>query len=145
MGWERWVGDEEIRERTIRVAGNGQLVVPPAPAGSMDIDEATGLKRKFSQTEDISDLVALYSNIPSDPEGLRQASDGLRAEIEQFRKRRKGTFDELVTFQAETGTSGRMGDYRKLIGAEHRTVFLDWSQSEDEQRLTHCVAAIDLG
>ncbi|KAJ7067961.1 transcription factor [Mycena amicta] len=120
MGWERWVSDEEIRERKIRAASSGELVVSPPslPEGAMDTDdEASKLKRKFSQTEDISDLVALYSNVPSDPEALRQACDSLREDIEQFRKRRKGTFDELVTFQAETGTSGRMGDYRKLIGA----------------------------
>ena len=26
-------------------------------------------------------------------------------------------FEELVTFQAEAGTSGRMGEYRRLIAA----------------------------
>ncbi|KAF7313518.1 hypothetical protein HMN09_00507700 [Mycena chlorophos] len=119
MGWERWVSDEEVREQSVRAAGNGQLFAPPAP-GAMETDDPTdptGLKRKFSQREDISDLVELHSNLPTDPEALKQACDGLRSELEQYRKRRKTTFDELVTFQAETGTSGRMGDYRKLIGA----------------------------
>ncbi|KAF7301615.1 hypothetical protein MIND_00727000 [Mycena indigotica] len=119
LGWERWVNDEVVREKTIRAAANGQLVPPGLPDNNaMDTDdEASRLKRKFAQTEDISDLIALHSNIPPNPESLRQACHDLRLEIEQFRKRRKTTFDELVTFQAETGTSGRMGDYRKLIGA----------------------------
>ncbi|KAJ7237214.1 apses-domain-containing protein [Mycena haematopus] len=119
LGWEKWVKDEEIREKDIRDAGNGELV-PPAnyrTEEDMDVDdETTRLKRRLA-TEDISDLVTLYSDIPTDPEALRQMSDSLRGEIEQFRKRRKGTFEELVSFQAEAGTSGRMGEYRRLIGA----------------------------
>ncbi|KAF7353091.1 Cell division cycle-related protein res2/pct1 [Mycena venus] len=111
LGWEKWVKDEEIREKEIRDAGNDN-------ANGMDVDdEAARMKRRLAQTEDISDLVTLYSDIPKDPEALRQACSALRTEIEQFRTRRKGTFEELVSFQAEAGTSGRMGEYRRLIGA----------------------------
>ncbi|KAJ6627475.1 transcription factor [Mycena sp. CBHHK59/15] len=120
LGWEKWVKDEEVREKEIRDAGNGELVAPTTyrPEDGMDIDDdASRMKRKIAETEDISDLITLYSDIPTDPEALRQACNALRQDVEQFRKRRKGTFDELVTFQAEAGTSGRMGEYRRLIGA----------------------------
>ncbi|KAJ7367938.1 hypothetical protein DFH08DRAFT_761361 [Mycena albidolilacea] len=118
LGWEKWVKDEEIREKEIRDAGNGELAPPATEDTSMDVDdEATRMKRRLAATEDISDLVTLYADIPTDPDALREASDALRQEIEQFRTRRKGTFEELVSFQAEAGTSGRMGEYRRLIGA----------------------------
>ncbi|KAJ7667659.1 transcription factor [Mycena polygramma] len=90
LGWEKWVKDEEVREKEIRDAGNGELVAPTTYRMEEDMD---------------------------DPEALREACNTLRQDVEQFRKRRKGTFDELVSFQAEAGTSGRMGEYRRLIGA----------------------------
>lgn len=128
LGWEKWVKDEESREAAIREAANGELIVTSATASyqvneDMDIDtgsdrEKTQGKRKTSsQMEDISDLINLHTDIPADPAELRQACEALREEIGQLRKRRKTTFDELVTFQAEAGTSGRMGEYRRLIGA----------------------------
>ncbi|KAJ7755651.1 hypothetical protein DFH07DRAFT_920303 [Mycena maculata] len=120
LGWEKWVKDEEVREKEIRDAANGELVAPITYRMEDDMetdDDASRLKRRLPQTEDISDLVTLYANIPTDPEGLRQACNALRQDVEQFRTRRKGTFDELVSFQAEAGTSGRMGEYRRLIGA----------------------------
>ncbi|CAK5262469.1 unnamed protein product [Mycena citricolor] len=103
LGWEKWVRDEEMREAEIRAASNGQLVSP-------DVNMDGG-------TADISDLLALYSDLPTDPEGIRQAGESLRQEIDQFRKRRKDTFDTLVSFQTEAGTSARMAEYRRLIGA----------------------------
>ncbi|KAJ7179464.1 hypothetical protein C8R46DRAFT_1073840 [Mycena filopes] len=115
LGWEKWVKDEEVREKEIRDAGNGELVTPTGyrmEDDNMQVDdEASRMKRRLAQTEDISDLVTLYSDIPTDPEALRQACDALRQDVEQ------GQFDELVSFQAEAGTSGRMGEYRRLIGA----------------------------
>ncbi|KAJ6510183.1 transcription factor [Mycena vitilis] len=119
LGWEKWVKDEEVREKEIRDAGNGELVAPTTyrMEEDMDVDEEARAKRRLAQTEDISDLITLYSDIPTDPEALREACSTLRQDVEQFRKRRKGTFDELVSFQAEAGTSGRMGEYRRLIGA----------------------------
>lgn len=130
LGWEKWVKDEELREKRIRDAANGELRVTPETSSylvqdEIEVDLAPGTdgetakgKRKASpQEEDISDLEALYSQIPTDPEELRQACDALRDEIVQHRKRRKQAFEELVTFQAEAGTSGKMGEYRRLIGA----------------------------
>ncbi|KAF9482444.1 transcription factor [Pholiota conissans] len=127
LGWEKWLKDEESREKNIRDAANGELILTPATS-TIQIDDSTETdsasdsektkgKRKATAVEDISDLVALYSDIPIDPEELRQSCDALREEISQHRKRRKVMFDELVTFQAEAGTSGRMGEYRRLIGA----------------------------
>ncbi|KAF9468921.1 transcription factor [Collybia nuda] len=128
LGWEKWVKDEELREATIRDAANGELIVTEATASynveeDMDTDpgsdrEKPHTKRKSSsQVEDISDLIALHADFPPDPEEIRLACEALRDEIVHLRKRRKTTFDELVTFQAEAGTSGRMGEYRRLIGA----------------------------
>ncbi|KAH9482482.1 Cell division cycle-related protein res2/pct1 [Psilocybe cubensis] len=127
LGWEKWVKDEETRESIIREAANGELMLTPATA-TIHIEEETEMdispdgekakgKRKSTAQEDVSDLVDLYAHIPEDPEELRQQCEALREEITQFRKRRKVMFDELVTFQTEAGTSGRMGDYRRLIGA----------------------------
>lgn len=122
LGFEKWVKDEELRERSIREAANGQLAITPATvayhADDDIMDTASSQKRKASsQSEDISDLLALHDDIPTDPEALHQMCESLRDEISQHRKRRKETFDALVTFQAEAGTNGRMGEYRRLIGA----------------------------
>lgn len=127
LGWEKWLKDEETREKNIRDVANGELILTPTTA-TIQIDDTTDMdstndnektrgKRKATVAEDLSDLVALYSDIPTDPNELRQNCDALREEIAQHRKRRKVMFDELVTFQAEAGTSGRMGEYRRLIGA----------------------------
>ncbi|KAE9404466.1 transcription factor [Gymnopus androsaceus JB14] len=125
LGWEKWLKDEEERERTIRDAAGGALALTPSTATFRVDDEPedassagrAGKRKATTQTEDISDLIALYSDIPQDPEALKSACDGLREEIGHHRKRRKQIFDELVTFQAEAGTSGKMADYRRLIGA----------------------------
>lgn len=125
LGWEKWVKDEEAREKRIRDAANGELVVTELTAEYEFEDEIEDddplsmekIKGKRKATEDISDLIELHSNIPSDPEELKKACDQLREEIMEYRKRRKTMFDGLVAFQAEAGTSGRMSEYRRLIGA----------------------------
>jgi transcription factor MBP1 len=128
LGWEKWVKDEEVREKTIRDAANGELVVTQETAtyhvddDIPDVDatnkERLKGKRKLSpQSEDISDLLELYASTPTDPVSLQQVCNALREEIGSLRKRRKDMFDELVTFQAEAGTGGRMSEYRRLIGA----------------------------
>jgi hypothetical protein len=127
LGWEKWIKEEEMREKRIRDAANGELSLTPSTAFFM-IDEDTEMdvlvegektngKRKAKVMEDISDLVRLYSSIPTDPAQLRQECEVLREETTQYRKRRRIMFDELVAFQAEAGTSGQMGAYRRLIGA----------------------------
>ncbi|KZT12704.1 transcription factor [Laetiporus sulphureus 93-53] len=98
LGWEKWVKYEEERERAVREAHNGELVAAPGE-------------------EDVSDLQTLYSDIPTDPEAVRQECSRLREELAVHKKRRLGKFEELVKFQAEAGTGGRMTEYRRLIGA----------------------------
>ncbi|KAH6915200.1 transcription factor [Coprinopsis sp. MPI-PUGE-AT-0042] len=129
LGFEKWYKDEELRESRIREHANGGLLLSPATATytvdeDSDIDMSNsspdrqkGKKKASVQQEELSDLQELYSNIPTDPEELRRECEALRGELTQARKRRKTMFDELVTFQAEAGTSGRMSDYRRLISA----------------------------
>ncbi|PPR02429.1 hypothetical protein CVT24_001978 [Panaeolus cyanescens] len=126
LGWEKWLKDEEAREKRIRDAADGELMITPETAsiqiddGSDEMDistpDKTKNKRKTVVQEDLADLVALNSDIPSDPDALRQACEALREEVSQHRKRRRLMFDELVTVQAEAGTSSRMSEYRRLIG-----------------------------
>ncbi|KAI9063369.1 apses-domain-containing protein [Trametes sanguinea] len=97
LGWEKWVKDEEDRERAIREASGGQLV--------------------STNGEPVSDLLSLHADIPSDPEELRKECEKLREELAGHRMRRKDMFDRLVKFQAEAGTGGRMAEYRRLISA----------------------------
>jgi hypothetical protein len=127
LGWEKWLKGEEMREKQVRDAANGELFLTPATEffivdedADMDVSaegEKTNGKRKAKVMEDISDLVGLYSVTPTDPVQLRQDCELLREEITQHRKRRRIMFGELVAFQAEAGTSGQMGAYRRLIGA----------------------------
>lgn len=98
LGWEKWLKDEEERERAIRDVNGGQL--EPSPTD-----------------EDVSDLLALHGDVPMDPEALKTECEKLRAELAVYKKRRKEKFDDLVKLQAEAGTGGRMADYRRLIGA----------------------------
>jgi transcription factor MBP1 len=125
LGWEKWLKGEEMREKQIRDAANGELLLTPTTE-FFTVDEDAGMdvsaegekssgKRKAK--EDISDLVNLYSGVPTDPAELRQECEVLREEVTQYTKRRKIMFGELVAYQAEAGTSGQMGAYRRLIGA----------------------------
>ena len=127
LGWEKWVKDEEEREKVVRDAWGGALapfpsvslytVEEPAPEDELGPEAGTKSKATPVEEEDVSDLIALHADIPQDPEPLRVTCDALREELAQHRKRRKEMFDEFVRFQAEAGTSGRMADYRRLIAA----------------------------
>ncbi|TFK73022.1 transcription factor [Pluteus cervinus] len=141
LGWEKWVKDEELREKAVRDAAGEDWSLPSAmPVSQVDMDmeslikldggedgeegadsgpgpDAKGKENANMETEDNSDIQRLYADIPTDSEGLKRACESLREEISGYRKRRKTIFDELVAFQAEAGTSGRMGEYRRLIGA----------------------------
>ncbi|KAF8631274.1 hypothetical protein AX15_002600 [Amanita polypyramis BW_CC] len=123
LGWEKWVKDEELREKPF---GYGGKVAPPFELSKqeeskielgLEGDNSREKRTPSGMEEDGSDLEALYANIPTDPEELKRACEELREEISQHRKRRKMLFEELVTFQAEAGTNGRMGKYRRLIAA----------------------------
>ena len=116
LGWEKWVKDEEEREKQTREMNHGEIPSIPSSASLVDeVEESVpGLKRRMM---DNSDLGELYANIPTDPEALKEECEKLREEMVQHRKRRRVTFEELVKFQAEAGTGGRMSEYRRLIGA----------------------------
>jgi transcription factor MBP1 len=126
------VRDEEQREMSIRQARGGYLLTPEmasakhqlqtqalaesADPDAMVTEKALG-KRKVDSTDgdDVQDLMALYQDLPATPEAITEATQRLRMEIMQQRQRRKDTFDQLVTCQAEAGTSSKMNDYRKLL------------------------------
>ncbi|KIL68212.1 hypothetical protein M378DRAFT_158754 [Amanita muscaria Koide BX008] len=117
LGWEKWVKDEEVREKSMGFV-DGTRVVPPSEELPVEDHEMDGDRmRKPTSHEDESDLEALYAHIPTGPEDLKRACDELRDGISQSRKRRKALFEGLVTFQAEAGTGGRMTEYRRLIAA----------------------------
>ena len=126
-GWEKWCKAEEQREKSIRDAADGELKLTPSTA-AFQVDEGmegdssatagptNGKRRASTMEETIEDLAALYADIPSSPEALHEAVESLKTDISERHKRRKLAFDQLVTVQAEAGTSGRMADYRRLIG-----------------------------
>ena len=86
LGWEKYVRDEEEREKGARAAGG---ILPP----------------------DLNDLIAL----PEAPNTIPSTVIELRAEIEGSRVLRRDLFDNFVSLQAHTGTGAKMGDLRKLI------------------------------
>lgn len=134
LGWEKWLKDEEERERFVRERPQGrELAFVPGsmenstphsmdvlpgsePPNMASLEKGKG-RLQISETEDISDLHALYSDLPSDDTSIRMACQSLRESLEQSRTRRRGLVDDLVRLQAEAGTSGRMNQYRRLIGA----------------------------
>ena len=130
LGWEKWSKDEEEREKRVRASVLGKelpsLSGTSLPADSMDItqDIPTGNNAEggpndpqVPQDEDIDDLRGLYSEIPADEEGLKQACQALRTELEQSKTRRWDLINQLVKLQAEAGTHGRINQYRRLIGS----------------------------
>ncbi|KIJ70466.1 hypothetical protein HYDPIDRAFT_105198 [Hydnomerulius pinastri MD-312] len=132
LGWEKWVKDEENREKSIRDAADGQLMITAATIpyrtdddvegegtteSGKDKDKGKGKRKALPQEEDITDLLALYADVPNDSEAIRTACESMKEELGHRHKRRKELFDELTAFQAEAGTGGRMAEYRRLIGA----------------------------
>lgn len=107
LGWEKWVKDEEEREKAVRDLAGGQLRYTSMENGAYQAQNG----------EDITDLLALHADIPADQDALRAQCEQLREELAVHKRRRVETFDTLVKAQAEAGTGGRMAQYRKLIGA----------------------------
>jgi transcription factor MBP1 len=107
LGWEKWVKDEEEREKAIRDMSGGQLRPQSAENGFY----------RAPSGEDISDLLALHADVPMDPEAIRAECEQLRVELGAHKRRRVETVETLVRAQEEAGTGGRMAQYRKLIGA----------------------------
>lgn len=132
LGWEKWVKDEENREKSIRDVAAGELKITPATVPyrtdddvegegptelGKDKDKSKGKRKALPQEEDITDLLALFADSPNEQDSMRAACELSREELGHRRKRRKELFDQLTAFQAVAGTGGRMADYRRLIGA----------------------------
>lgn len=134
LGWEKWIKDEENREKSIRDVADGELKITPTTVpyrtdddaegeGSTeagkdgDKERSKGKRKALPQEEDITDLLALYADLPNNQDVVRTACEMVREDLGHRRKRRKELFAQLTAFQAEAGTSGRMAEYRRLIGA----------------------------
>ncbi|KAG9077336.1 hypothetical protein FRC06_008974, partial [Ceratobasidium sp. 370] len=115
LGWEKWLRDEEARDKAWRA------------------DQAQSSHSSIGATSDPSqpplptvtiDLAELYAPPPKGT-SITEACDALRGEIGKFRTRRHELFDEFVRQQADSGTSGRMAEYRRLISAAAGGVPMD--------------------
>lgn len=107
MGWEMWLKDEEDREKAVRDAHGGQVISDSV---------VDGIPRTAAG-EDLSDLIPVHANLPTDPSQVKAECDRIRSELVGHKRRRLELFDDLIKFQAEAGTGGRMADYRRLISA----------------------------
>ncbi|KAF8709705.1 KilA-N, partial [Rhizoctonia solani] len=108
LGWEKWLRDEEARDKAWK-AEQAQASSQAQPASSVSSEHAP------LPTLTI-DLAELYAPPPKGT-SITEACDALRVEIGKLRTRRHGLFDEFVRQQADSGTSGRMAEYRRLISA----------------------------
>ncbi|KDN33829.1 hypothetical protein RSAG8_13085, partial [Rhizoctonia solani AG-8 WAC10335] len=104
LGWEKWLRDEEARDKAWKAEQAHSSSQPSNPSS----------EHAPLPTLTI-DLTELYS--PPKGTSIAEASDALRAEIGKLRTRRHELFDEFVQQQADSGTSGRMAEYRRLISA----------------------------
>ncbi|KDQ14235.1 hypothetical protein BOTBODRAFT_175018 [Botryobasidium botryosum FD-172 SS1] len=112
FGWEKWVKDEEAREKAWISHGSHDTMPDPNAdtKGKTRIDEGVVL-------QDTTDLIELHTLPQLTAQELHDACEVLREEIAKHRVRRKEAFEEFVRHQADAGTGGRMADYRRLIGA----------------------------
>ncbi|KAG8947259.1 hypothetical protein FRC04_010835 [Tulasnella sp. 424] len=139
LGWEKWLKDEEAREKNWKSTGGGAILVQEllnrGAAGNIagGAGEPTGMLSPERKTraavaglgqhnpDEVTDLVDLYTEAAKIAEGgpaeLGKACERLRREIEEHRAKRRQAFEEYVQLSAESGTGGRMADYRRLIGA----------------------------
>jgi len=112
LGWEKWVKDEEAREKSWRASGSHNTMPDPNvdSKGKIRIEEGVVL-------QDTTDLIELHHLPQMTAQELHEACEVLRGEIGKHRLRRKDAFEEFVRHQADAGTGGRMAEYRRLIGA----------------------------
>ncbi|CAE6445632.1 unnamed protein product [Rhizoctonia solani] len=105
LGWEKWLRDEEARDKAWK-AEQAQSSSQPQPSASSEHAPLPTLT---------IDLTELYA--PPKGASIGETCDALRAEIGKLRMQRHELFDEFVQQQADSGTSGRMAEYRRLISA----------------------------
>lgn len=91
-GLREWSAEEEAKAKALKVEAESSATAS-TDASSFDAD------------------------IPPDAFELTKVCEELRAEILQREKERDVQFDGVVKLLAESGTSGRMNQYRRLIGA----------------------------
>ncbi|KAJ1308343.1 hypothetical protein OPQ81_004053 [Rhizoctonia solani] len=108
LGWEKWLRDEEARDKAWK-AEQAQSSSQPQ-SSNPSISEHAPLPTLTI------DLAELYAPPPKGT-SITEACDALRAEIGKLRTRRHELFEEFVRQQADSGTSGRMAEYRRLISA----------------------------
>ncbi len=115
-GCALYLQEKEARERVARASSmvqglpqTSQSSLPPEPSSN-------GTLPTVSQ-DDLAELQALYSGLPTDEEGVKRACEALRSEVARGKQKRDETISELMKLQAEAGTGGRMNQYRRLIGA----------------------------
>ncbi|KAF8603458.1 apses-domain-containing protein [Ceratobasidium sp. AG-I] len=104
LGWEKWLRDEEARDKAWK-----------SDPSQSSISSSTDPSQSPLPTVTI-DLAELYAPPPKGT-SITEACDALRADIGKSRTRRHELFDEFVRQQADSGTSGRMAEYRRLISA----------------------------
>lgn len=116
LGFEKWVHDEELREQRIRDAAGGLLMLTPGTESYVVDAEASSMGMP-PPADPHPGPSGKGKRKASTPEALARACDALREDVAGYRKRRKTMFDKLISVQAETGTEGRMNEYRRLIAA----------------------------
>ncbi|KAI0034095.1 hypothetical protein K488DRAFT_77467 [Vararia minispora EC-137] len=109
-GWQQWIHEEEVREREARRPGGDRLVPP------IRLLPDEGSQQRAVQ-EDISDLLTLYGDIPTDPAALAAECASLRMEVARQHSRREELTQEYVQVAVSAGTDRRMNEYRRLIAA----------------------------
>ncbi|CAE6477084.1 unnamed protein product [Rhizoctonia solani] len=107
LGWEKWLRDEEARDKAWKTE----------QAQSSSQSQPSNPSSEHAPLPTLTiDLSELYTPPPKGT-SIAEACDALRAEIGKLRTRQHELFDEFVRQQADSGTSGRMAEYRRLISA----------------------------
>lgn len=120
IGYEKWLRDEEGRERQVRALTIGKdlpfipgVLPDVVPNGLVDGNAGSA---KITDN-DVSDLRALYEDLPTDELEIKKACQTLRTELEESRATKTRLVEELATLHAEAGTGSRMAQYRRLISS----------------------------
>lgn len=132
LGWEKWLRDEEARDKAWKAEQAQSSQAQPPPATPSDQTHAPLPTLTL-------DLAELHTPPPKGI-SIAEACDALRVEIGKLRTRRHELFDEFVRQQADSGTSGRMAEYRRLISAAAGGVPMQEVDSVVPMLLEVCIA-----
>lgn len=121
LSWEKWVKEEESKEKVWRAAGGGSALLDGAAMSALLSPERKTRATGSVQGEDAQVLEDLHSfalqKVAEGPEAVAAAVSELQGDIAKQRARRIEDSAEFVRLGAEAGTGGRMSEYRRLIGA----------------------------